>query len=273
MPAQQHQRHVVELLGDAEHLDRAVAAERDDAGGPVGIEPEREPVFAWRLVARPIEVRSDHHAAGRMDARRVATGAARLLERARGPAHDVLRQPGLDPKVRWMVGQVGQHRRIRHARQRALQALAQRAVEVRDQRHDQVGLGLEPVLLQDLQEPAVREADHSLQQLQFLREAQRPAAREPQVVVVLRRDTGQLLELALPIDDVDEVHEAHVPRPSLRGDHVGERPGRGAMAAAGIEVDQVDRRHRARINTRPPAARRTSADPRRRGPASPRSAW
>ena len=85
------------------------------------------------------------------------------------------------------------------------------------------------------------EADERLQQLQFLREADAPAAGEPGVVDVLPVHARGLAEHILGIQHIHEV-DADAPARGaalLADDRLERRRGR-AMPAARIEIDQVD---------------------------------
>jgi hypothetical protein len=54
---------------------------------------------------------------------------------------------------------------------------------------------------------------------------------------------GGLAEHLLRVEDFHEIDEAHGPRPALFADHRFEGDGRGTVAAAGVEVHEIERRH------------------------------
>jgi hypothetical protein len=241
--AQEHQLHVVEDAGDRRHLRRAVAAEHHDAGRAARIEPERASSGVAIGRHRLVELAPQQHAADPHDPLVAIAGRARLLDRTIGAAHQVLIEAGLDPEVRRHVGEVGHHGDVRHARPGRRHRLVQRAAEVRHQRHDQVRLGARPVRGQPARERRVADPDRRLQQPQLGAEAQRPAAREPPVVQVLGRHARHATERVVGVEDAHQVDEPHVPRPPLRGEHAFQRQRRGAVPAAGVEVDEIDVDH------------------------------
>ena len=165
----------------------------------------------------------------------------RLGHGPRGATHQMLVLVRLDPEVRRVVGHVGEHGHERHAGQRGADRFAQRPVEVGDQRDHQIGLAAQPMLLQLLQQCVVAEPDHALQQLELLRQPQRPASGQALVVEVLGRHAGDLAEPARWVEHLGEIHEPHIPRPSLFEDHRLQRLRCGTVPATGVEVDEVDR--------------------------------
>src|SRR5262245_50694753 len=90
----------------------------------------------------------------------------------------------------------------------------------------------------------VREPDESLQDLQLLTQAERETGRETLVVDVLGLDAEDALKEAGGIEDRRQVHLAHAPRERLCANRAFERGRRGAVAATGIEPNEVDRAHR-----------------------------
>ena len=108
------------------------------------------------------------------------------------------------------------------------------------------GTGLAPVALQPPGHRAAAEADDRLQELELLREAGAPAARQASVVDVLPLHPRGLAEDILRIEDFHQVDETHLPRSALLANDRLERRGGGPMSAARIEIDQVDCLHRAR---------------------------
>jgi hypothetical protein len=88
-------------------------------------------------------------------------------------------------------------------------------------------------------------SNHGLQELQLLVQTCGPAKGELFIVEVLRCDSGDPSELALRIEDLEEVNAAQVPvwKPSL--DDGLERTSGRAVATSSVEVDDLDVRHRA----------------------------
>ena len=71
----------------------------------------------------------------------------------------------------------------------------------------------------------------------------RPAFAQGGVVNILHPDAGQLAENVEGVEEFLQVHHFHLPFPALLGDHVLERVGGAAMAAARIEKNQVNGLH------------------------------
>src|SRR5262245_57832604 len=90
----------------------------------------------------------------------------------------------------------------------------------------------------------VCEPDESLQDLELLTQAERETGRETLVVDVLRLDAEDALKEAGWVEDLRQVHLAHVPREPLCLNRAFECGRRGAVAATGIEPNEVDRAHR-----------------------------
>ena len=104
----------------------------------------------------------------------------------------------------------------------------------------QVGRVVGPVPLQAPDQRGVREPDHGLQQLELLCQTDGPASCQPHVVVILRREAGEPAKAALRIEHLEQIGQAHLPGPALRVDHGFESLRSGAVAAAGVEIDQLD---------------------------------
>jgi len=98
--ADQDELRIVETLDDTPHHLRSMPAEHDDARRPVRIELQLAPLGASIDIQRPVEIGTNDHARGRMDARLVVTGGSGLCDRLGGPADQVLRLMRLDPKMR-----------------------------------------------------------------------------------------------------------------------------------------------------------------------------
>src|SRR5580700_8747078 len=86
----------------------------------------------------------------------------------------------------------------------------------------------------------MRQANQRLQKFEFLSESQAPAARQTSVVEILPFHSHGLAEHVLGIEDVHQVDQAHLPWPSLFADDGFEGECGGAMAAAGVEIDEID---------------------------------
>ena len=90
----------------------------------------------------------------------------------------------------------------------------------------------------------MEQADHPVHADHQLRRAQRPALLEQQVVNVLQAQAGELAEDVHGVQHFLQVDQADFERPSSAAPSPGlQRIGRGAMAAAGVEVEEIELLH------------------------------
>lgn len=243
MAADQDELHLRQAAGDAQHLHGALAAEHHQAGGSARLQAQcLQRLGAGCRIQRGhgVEGRAQDHARDAVHiARRHALGQG-LLHRALGAADDPLVLPRLDPEMRRRVGQVGQHRGAGRARPRGLHRFVEAAVEVGDQRDHHVRPRLGPVRLQQAHEPGVGPAHRGLQQLELLRQAQGPAARQAAVVDILGRHAGQAPEAVLRIQHRHQVHQPHLQGSAMSLlQHGLQGLRRGPVATARVEIHQV----------------------------------
>ncbi len=158
----------------------------------------------------------------------------RLLHRLLRSANQILLLP-LHPKMRRIIGQI---RENCHER-RGGQAVAQRAIEVGDQRNHQVTLALLPEFLEQPHLAAVIEAYQAVHQHGGLRRTEGPAFLQHHVVDVLHPDASVLAENIEGVENFLEIYQADFPLPSLLLDDglqgVGSRP----VPAASVKEDEV----------------------------------
>jgi hypothetical protein len=162
-----------------------------------------------------------------------------LIDGLRGAADDILILL-LQPEMRREVGQVCEHRDHGRIGRHIVQAIEDGAVEIRNQRNHQVGPGAPPVLLDHADLPAVKEANQQVHAARELRRAERPTLLEHQVVDVFQAQSGDFAEQVERLEHLLQVHQPDLPRPPFALDHFAQRVGRAAMAAAGVEVKEVD---------------------------------
>ena len=129
---------------------------------------------------------SHDHAGRGVNLRPAVAHGVRLGHRFRRAADEMLRLSGFDPEMRRQIGEIRHHGDVRRARSGAQERLVQSAIEVRDQRDHHVRTGAPPVAPQPVGHPLMAEPDHRLQELQFLRQAEAPAAGQAGVVQILR---------------------------------------------------------------------------------------
>ena len=87
------------------------------------------------------------------------------------------------------------------------------------------------------------QADGGLQQLELLRQADRPAVLQSLVVQLLRIEAGDAAKARLRIEHTGQIDEAHLPGPPLRQHHGLQRTRRGPVPSASVEVDEIDGLH------------------------------
>jgi len=113
----------------------------------------------------------------------------RLFHRLSRAADEVLfLQPArerLNPEVRRVIGDVGKHRHQRRPRQGLAQALAQRSIEIRNQRNHHVRPAAAPVFFQKAHLAAVKQANDAVHPRRQFGRPQRPALFQHQIVKIL----------------------------------------------------------------------------------------
>ncbi len=223
--ANEDQLCVAQAPGDALHGFGAVPAEQHDAGGAIRIEVQLLKFGAALDGGRSVEVGSDDHAGDAMNPVGAVAHRVGLGDGLVGAANEVLGLIGFDPEVRRQVREVGEYGDVGRAGTSELQRGVHGAVEVRDERDDEVGFSLAPVTPQAVGDAGVAEADHGLQELELLREPQAPAAGEAGVVEILPFHAHGLAKQVLGVQDFHDVDEAHGPGARLITDHGVERGG------------------------------------------------
>jgi len=148
MAADQNQLDVVESSCDPAHRRRPMAAEHDDAGRPVRIELQFAHLGTPVEGRGPVEIRSDDHAGGPVDARIVVARRAGLRDGLRRAANQMLRLQRFDPKMRRRIGEVREDGDIGNPRPGSGQRLIHGAIEIRHQRHHEIRLGSLPMTRQ-----------------------------------------------------------------------------------------------------------------------------
>ena len=93
----------------------------------------------------------------------------------------------------------------------AAECLIHGAIEIRHQRDHQVRLGPLPMAAQLADQGLMAQPDQRLQDAQFLRQPQSPAARQAHVVVVLRLHAGGSAKHILRIEDFEQIDQPDVP--------------------------------------------------------------
>ena len=125
------ERTVSQPLGNLEHHVRTLTAKQHQPGRKIRVEPQ---AFAFhRAVAGLlfIELGPQNHATRTENVCIVVPQGARLRDGSIGSANKILLLL-FDPKVRRIVGKIGQNRHEWHAWRRLLQTLKQRPVKVRN---------------------------------------------------------------------------------------------------------------------------------------------
>src|ERR1700761_2233011 len=82
--------------------------------------------------------------------------------------------------------------------------------------------------------------DDLLHERQQIGRAERPAFGQQQVVDILQTDTSELAKDIERVEDLLQVHEPNVPAVVLGFNDGLEGQRRAAMAAAGVEIDEVE---------------------------------
>jgi hypothetical protein len=162
-----------------------------------------------------------------------------LLDGFFGAADEILILT-LDPKVRWIIRDVGENGDQRYAGQGAPEAFAERSVKIRHQRDHQVRPALTPQLLQHPHLLAVKQANHQVHAGSELRRTEGPAFLEHQIVKVLHAQAGELAENVDRIQEFLQIDQPDIEEAALSFDDALQRIGGRAMAAAGVEEDEIE---------------------------------
>ena len=187
-----------------------------------------------------VEVRTNDHAGRGVHLAVPVAHGARLGHRLWRAADEVLRLARLDPKMRRKVRKVGDDGHVGRLRACGGERFVHGPIEVRNDRYHHVRSGLAPVPPQAAGHRAVAQANESLQQLEFLREPDAPAALQARVVEVFPVHARGLQKHIFGIENFYQIDEPNLPRPALRADDGLERRSSGTMSASRVEVNQVD---------------------------------
>src|SRR5712692_7486291 len=142
---------------------------------------------------------------------------ASLLRGALRAGNDVLLFQRLDPKARREIGKVGDERDERAARIDFAPALAQFAIEMRNDGNQQVGGFFAPERFEQAHERAMEGANGRLQQTQEIHAAEGPAILQQHVVLLLNANAGQLAQDVELIGEFLELDQLDLPGTLLLG--------------------------------------------------------
>ena len=108
-----------------------------------------------------VEVRPEDHARDAMHPILAVAQGARLGGRLGRAADEMLRLPRLDPEVRRIIREIGEHGHVGDARPGAHDSFVHRPIEVRNERDHEVRPGLAPMPPQPARHGAVAQADQA----------------------------------------------------------------------------------------------------------------
>src|SRR5579885_489388 len=162
--------------------------------------------------------------------------AERLLLRALSPANEKLVLPGLDPEVRRIIGEVGENR---HQRRPAVEALVQRAIEIRNQRDHKIRPLLRPEIPEQPNLTAMIDPNDHMHRGHQLRGAQSPALLQKQVVHILQAEPSDLAENIQRVEHLLQIHQPHIPGTLLLLYDGLQGIGGSTMAATRVEVNEI----------------------------------
>src|ERR1700730_14117082 len=129
-----------------------MAAEQNDGSGEIGTQAKFLAQCYGVGIVRNIKFGAQDHAGSTEDVGIVVAKSARLLCGAFRAGNDVLVFQGFDPKAWRKVGEVGDERDERTAGIDFAPALAEFAIEMRDDRDEQIGGLFAPVIFEQAQE-------------------------------------------------------------------------------------------------------------------------
>ena len=233
--------------GDFDHPFRTFAAKQDETRGKLGVETQPAPFLFTVVIHELVEARPQNHAAGEEDAILGVPQRIGLPGSFGVPQMKVL-WLRLDPKMRRKIRQVRQDRHHRSFGQAVAQALKQSAIEVGDQRNNQIRLRLLPILFQHLDHLAVIDPQQQVHRGQHLGRAQRPALFQQFVVDILHPDAREFANDVERGQNVLQIDQPDLPGAVLILDNGIESVGGAPVAAAGIKENEIDLLHQASMS-------------------------
>lgn len=168
------------------------------------------------------------------------TEGARLLDGAFSASDDVLLFDRFDPEPWWVISQICNQGDKRATLVNGIPAFGNLAIEVWDYRDKQIGRVFAPELFEKAHRGTVEEPDCKLKNAQEIFAAEGPSILQHEVVLLLDANAGQLAKDVRAVGQILELHEFHLPRPSLLGRDGLEGDGGVAMAAATVMEDNVN---------------------------------
>jgi len=172
---------------------------------------------------------------------------AALLHRAIGAANNIsIRCFGarrLDPEMRRVIGEIGEHRDEGDVRGRAVQTLPHGPIQIRHHRDHNIEALFAPEFFKKADGGPVIQPDDTVHTTHELGGPERPAFAQHQVVEILQPHARDLAENVERIEQFLQIDETHLPRPLLRLDDLPQSVGCRAMAAACVKKNQADPLH------------------------------
>jgi len=231
-----------QALHNVQHHRRSVAAKQNQSRRHVRIQSMalalRGPVGMNRIV----ETGVNRHAGNAPDMVGRHAYPERLCHGAIGPANKVLILP-FDPEVRRMVRDVGQNGNQWCAWKCNADTLVQCAIEMRDDRHHQIGAVYAPEVAQFLHHAGVEQADNAVHGRQHPGRSLGPAAPQAPIVNVLRIDACSLPYKIKVAQNVLQVDQLDFPGSLFNADGFGKRHRSAAVSATRVKEDNLYRRH------------------------------
>ena len=129
-----------------------------------------------------------------------------LFHRFGGSANQILLLL-FHPEMRWIIRQIGED----GCERRFGQALAQRAIEIRNQRNNDIALAFAPELLQQPDLAAMIQTDQTVHRHGQLRSPERPALFQQCVVDILHPDSGIFPENVERIQNLLQIDQPNLP--------------------------------------------------------------
>ena len=222
------------------HHFGAVAAEQDDRGGEVWLEAEFGAEGDRIGIVGDVEVGAQDHAGGGEDVGVVVTEGAGLIDGALGTGDDVLVLDGLDPEVRGEVGKSVMRVTKGRPGQTSVPAFVDLAIEVGDDRNQQVGGLFAPAVFQEADQRTVEDPNGGLEDAEEVDGAQGPAVLEERVVLLLDADAGEPAEDVELVGKLLELDEFDLPGALLLREDRLQGDSGVAVTATGVMKKDVD---------------------------------
>src|SRR5579871_5054976 len=220
----------VEAPGDFDHNAGPVTAEQNESRGKIGVEAKFTALGGAVDLGRFIEFGRENHT-GHLKHMRVIVAERACLPDGPGRAADEILRLALYPEVRRVIGKISEDGDEGRAGERTSKAFAESAVEVGDERDDNIRPFFAPEFFEHTDNRAVIETDDAMHHTEQIGRAERPSVAQHEIVNVLETDGSEAAENVEGIELVLQIHQAAFPGHRGAATPLGSPPGESAGPA------------------------------------------